>query len=74
VPPQCDPGLEREYCQNISKFNQMVKDGPCGMKLIPWIDQARFHIQQGDPYKIHWTQSTANDLLDHWLVNIGLLN
>jgi hypothetical protein len=74
VIPQFGPGLPREHQANIHTFNKMVETGPCGMTVIPWINQAKFQIEKRDPTRIHWTTTTANDLLDHWLETVGLLN
>ena len=74
VPTQFKPQhLNQKQIANLKTLNEKIQESEL-LDIIPWIEDSSFKIDPCDPYQIHWTTQTANNLLDHWLNHVGFLN
>ena len=64
------PRLTSNQKANISKMNDTFKK----WSFIPQIRESQFKIDKGDTLHIHWSNETANYLLNHWFFSIPALN
>jgi hypothetical protein len=61
--------LPIKHQENLKVLNQRIL---YSLKVtpIPKLDPALFQIAPNDQDKIHWTTSTANAMLQHWMCHI----
>ena len=52
---------------NLKHLVQGIRLQKLPVNLIPKLNESKFKIDQKDPYKIHWTNDTANHWLEHVL-------
>lgn len=72
VEPQWEETLPDNEKENLAGFKKLVQTKSSGLvHLIPSIAPRNFMVIHD---KVHWTTSTANRLLDHWLVHIGQIS
>ena len=66
---------ERELEDWIKKYNEIVKElteSYPHFNTIPMLPNEKFQIDPKDiKYGIHWTNTTANEMLTHWLNHLN---
>lgn len=67
--PNWSGNLPSTETKNLEKFSEMVgNSGTDIVNLIPPISPDLFEV---GPDNIHWTPTTANNILDHWLSHLN---
>ena len=71
VEPNWTESLPDNERNNLKHLVQGIRLQKLPVNLIPKLNESKFKIDPKDPYKIHWTNVTANHWLEHVLANLN---
>ena len=71
VEPNWAESLPDNEKNNLKHLVQGIRLQKLNVNLIPKLNESKFKIDPKDPYKIHWTNVTANHWLEHVLDNLN---